>query len=337
MITMNITELEAKYGTLPDNLDRKKVERLLKKRENKNELVVNLFADVSNWLTEHEILFVISMIEVPRLDGNKSYLKCLTIDDKVKLILVDNYQDFHKKVVKKNAAEKIHKPLEEAGFRVVWCKKFEWETPSKRQVMQSLILHLLGKTPHKVYARNTIACVVESNDLRKFFDESSFYGYRSASHAVALKDKKTGEILQAMSFGHPYYGRNKYGDNCVECIRSAGKPFTIVVGGMTKLMKFYIETFKEEFDSIVFYVDDAHHHSQSMDANSFEFSHFAGNAVHNVWQYTGAMFMRTPALHKEIMYMQKIGEILGVPDVGNSTYILSKAKVLQAVDDASTD
>ena len=67
-----------------------------------------------------------------------------------------------------------------------------------------------------------------------------------------------------------------------------------------------------------------------MEALGFEFSHFAGGAVHNLWQYTGAMMMRCPRMHKEIMYMQKTGEILGIPDVGNSTYVYRKTKTIEA-------
>ena len=192
----------------------------------------------------------------------------------------------------------------------------------------TFLLHLLQKKPSNLllsieYSIPHFSQIkhILSRDLIKFFNASSFYGFRSASIAVCLKDKKTGEILQAMSFGHPYYGKGKYGENCVECIRSAGKPHTLVVGGMTKLMKFFVQNFGHTFDTILYYVDDAHHQNDSMDSLGFTFSHFAGGGVHNVWNKTGAMFMRTPALHKEIMFFQKIGEIYGVPDVGNSVFL----------------
>lgn len=321
---MNITELENKYGALPENLDRKKVEALLRKRENIYPLVNNLFESVSNWLKSEDVLYVEQPIKFTLLNGETKYLTGFRADNVI-VVLVDDYSIFHKRVVAKDTASKIHLELIKQGLRVVWCKKFEWENLNKRAVMQSLILHVLGKTKIRYFARKTVCEIVPNRELRTFFNESSFYAYRNADEeAVVLKDKNTGEIVQAMSFGHPYYGKNKYGDRSVECIRSAGKRNSVVVGGMTKLMKFYVEKFGDTFDKIIYYVDDAHHQSDSMEALGFEFSHFAGGAVHNVWQYTGAMMMRTPAQHQGIMYMQKVGEILGIPDVGNSIYTYDK-------------
>lgn len=330
---MNLEQLEQQYGTIPDTLDRKKMGTLLKKRVNTNALLtVPLVDSVEEWLddslrTPHGIDW--ERVDVPydMLDGTTNNLTGLEIvdgDKKLIIVLVDDYSTFNKKVVHRGIAGKIHFRLIEDGYRVVWCKKFEWETPRKRTVMQSIIMHYLGKTRNKYFARNTVCEIVESKTLTKFFNESSFYGARGGSQAVVLKCKKTGEILQAANFGLPYYGKNKYGERTVECIRSAGKPFSIVIGGMSKLMKFYIEKFGDTFDKVLFYIDDSHFQSDSMDSMTFKYSHFAPNGVHNVWPETGSIFPRTPALHKEIKYLQSLGLIVAVPDVGNSTFLYDK-------------
>jgi hypothetical protein len=121
----------------------------------------------------------------------------------------------------------------------------------------------------------------------------------------------------------------------VECIRAASKPHTIVVGGMSKLMKFLIEQFGSTFNSIVYYIDDSHYGSKSMSAIGFTYSHFAGGASHNVWIKTGSMFMRTPALHQEIMFLMKKNEIVAIPDVGNSTFLYKTGSEIQNA--SSTD
>lgn len=330
---MNLEEFEKQYGPIPENLDRKKMAALLKKRTTTNELLTEPLVDaVEGWLEEglrkpFGIDWKRVTVPYALLDGTTNDLVGLEVThDRGKLIivLVDDYSTFNKKTVHKSIAGDIHFDLIKQGYRVVWCKKFEWETPRKRTVMQSLIIHIIGKTPNRHYARNTVCEIVESRTLTSFWNSSSFYGARGASSAVVLKCKKTGEILQALSFGKNFYGKSKYGENVIECIRSAGKPFTIVVGGMSKLMKFYIDNFGDTFDKIVYYVDDAHHHADSMDSVMFKYSHFAPNGVHNVWAKTGAIFPRTPMLHKEIMYMQKIGEVMGVCDVGNSTFVYDK-------------
>ena len=315
-------EIEFLYSvSLPENLDLKKVNQLIGKSINKYQLVDNVKQEVQNFLTSENIIFDEKKVLFKNQKDIEQSLTYLEIDNKLIIIIVDDYTIWNKKNIVKGTAEKIHFDFVKNGYRVVWIKKFEWENTNKRNVLKSMILHSINKTKNRYFARNTTCEIIKNSELKEFFNKSSFYGFRNAQTAVCLKDKKSGEILQAMSFGHPYYGKGKYGENCVECIRSAGKPHTITVGGMTKLMTFFLQNYGHTFDTILYYVDDAHHQNDSMDSLGFTFSHFAGGGVHNLWNKTGAMFMRTPALHKEIMFFQKIGEIYGVPDVGNSVFL----------------
>jgi len=319
-------DIERQYGLLPDTLILKKVNILLNKRINKNMLVDDIRKEVIDFLVSENISFDENIETFINKNDIEQSIKTININKKLIILLVDDYSIWNKKNLVKGTSEKIHFKCVEKGNRVIWIKKFEWENINKQNILKSMILHSINKTKKRYFARNTVCEIVNNSDLKDFFNTSSFYGYRNASTAVCLKDKKTGEILQAMSFGHPYYGKGKYGQNCVECIRSAGKPYTIVVGGMTKLMKFFLHKFGHTFDTILYYVDDAHHQNDSMNILGFTFSHFAGGGVHNVWSKTGAMFMRTPALHKEIMFFQKINEIYGVPDVGNSVFLCKNLK-----------
>lgn len=327
---MNITELEKQYGPIPDNLDRKKIETLLKKRVNKNTLLsVSLQDSVESWLHESNLNWSETKLNYPMLDGSSGQLTCLEIEHKIILILVDDYSTFNKKVIHKNTATKLHqKLLSETDKRVMWCKKFEWETPTKQNVLKSMIIHALGKTPNRTYARNTVCEVIDNASSKKFLEEASFYGYRSASQVIALKDKKTGELLQVFSCGFPLYGKKEFqNEKIIECIRSAGKPFHQVVGGMTKIIKFYLDTFGNDIGGILYFVDDAHQHGSGMESGGFKFSHFSGNAVHNVFSETESVAMRMPFLHKEVMYFQKLGLIYGVPDVGSSAYVMDLRKI----------
>jgi hypothetical protein len=303
------------YLPLPAKVKQDKLLLLLNKQQNKHQLISNICDEVIEFLKNNEL----SAIEIELMD--KPPIRAFIVDNVI-LFVVENYKQFNTAMLPKKYVESLHFTRIKKGYRVIWVKKFEWEDLRKRNVLQSLILHACGKTKNKIFARNTYASIIPSNDLKDFFNESSFYGHRNASFAVCLKDKKTDEILMAMNFGHPYYGKNKYGNKAIECIRAASKPHTVIVGGMSKLMKFMIEQFGTTFNQIIYYVDDSHYSSGSMGAAGFKFSHFAGGASHNVWVETGSMFMRTPALHQEIMFMIKQGEIVAVPDVGNSTFIL---------------
>lgn len=317
---MTKEELELKYGKLPELLCVKKMNTLIAKKPNKYKLIDDVYLQLTEWLKSENLQYIENSISVSTTDSIKS----ISIDNKLLIIVIDDYNIYNKNKLGKDISSKIHKMYQDDGFRVIWCKKFEWENLNKQTVMKSLILHALGKTNKRVYARKTYAEVIDNKKLKDFFNNSSFYGHRNAEVAVCLRDKDTNEILEAMSFGHPYYGKDKYGNNCVECIRSASKPFTMVVGGMSKLMNFYLETFGHTFDTIVYYIDDAHYQSKTMGNLGFEYSHFTGNSVHNVFGETGSQFMRTPKLHKEIKFLQSKNEIFAIPDVGNTVFIYKK-------------
>ena len=307
---MNIDQ----YLPLPPKVRSEKLLTLLAKKENKHKAIANVYAEVFSFLENNNLTPM--EFSIP----DKPPIRALQVE-KTLLFVVEDYSLFNTAFLPKKYIENLHFKMTNDGFRVIWVKKFEWEDLRKRNVLQSLILHSVGKTKNRIFARNTYAEVIPSKDLKVFFNDSSFYGYRNASFAVCLRDKKTKEILMAMNFGHPYYGKNKYGGKAVECIRAASKAHTVIVGGMSKLMRYMIEQFGSTFDTIVYYVDDAHYSSKSMSSIGFNYSHFAGGASHNVWKETGSMFMRTPALHQEIMFMIKKNEILAIPDVGNSTFV----------------
>lgn len=311
-----MSTLSTKYLPLPSKVNPDKLETLLKKQGNKNNIIQDVYSEVIDFITQN------NLISNELLIPEKPPIRMLEIG-KVLLCVIEDYSKFNTEMLPKKYVENFHFSWVKKGYRVIWIKRFEWEDLRKRNVLQSLILHACGKTKNRFFARKTYAEIIPSKDLREFFNNSSFYGYRNASFAVCLKDKKTNEILMAMNFGHPYYGKNKYGEGAVECIRAASKPHTVIVGGMSKLMKFMIEQFGNTFKSCVYYIDSSHYGSGSMGAAGFTYSHFAGGASHNVWKKTGSMFMRTPALHQEIMFMIKQNEIVAVPDVGNETFIFN--------------
>lgn len=303
-----------------NQLREKELATLLKKQVNPNVLVKNIFNEVGEFLYVNGLDYDVCKADMPF-----KLLDILNIGDrKVSLAVVDDYSKFNSRVLNKDFVWKVHQGFSKEGYRTIWIKRFEWEDLRKRNVLCSLIIHACNRTPTHVFARNTVAEIISSKDLRDFFNFSSFYGYRNAHFAACLRQKKDNRIVMAMSFGHPYYGQSMYGEHAVECIRAASLPNTIVVGGMSKLMGFILKTFSNEFDKIVYYVDDAHYGCGSMNSIGFKFSHFAAGGTHNVWAETGSMFMRTPALHREIMYMIREGHILAIPDVGNSTFVYTK-------------
>ncbi|VVC05076.1 Uncharacterised protein [uncultured archaeon] len=313
--SVDSTDDDKLFENLPAKVYPEKLRKLLNKRVNKNASVKDVFEEVCQFFQDEGLTYK----EVTQKDDP---MRTLKIGDKMVAIVVEDYSRFNNSILPKKYVETIHFGWRDKGMRAIWIKKFEWEDLRKRTVLKSLILHACGKTPRRIFARNTYAMEIESKSLREFFNLSSFYGYRNASFAACLRDKKTDELLMAMSYGFPFYGKNKYGENSVECIRAASVPCTAVVGGMSKIMKFIVGTFGDKFSKALFYTDLAHYNSNSIEKAGYHYDHFAGGASHNVWVKTGAMFMRTPMLHQPISYLIRKGEIAAIPDVGNDAFIL---------------
>lgn len=111
---------------------------------------------------------------------------------------------------------------------------FEDEWRDKRNICESLILHRLGVTPNKIGARSTTLIELTTEEQRRFFDEAHISGYTQAKISWGLKNKE-GLIVAAISLRAPRHGKRYTG--CMEIARYSCTSKTIVVGGLSKLMK----------------------------------------------------------------------------------------------------
>ena len=244
----------------------------------------------------------------------------------------------------------ITKANKENGIRTIWLKDHEvdhFKTTTdingvelkdyrrKWNVLQSYIKTAVGKIDHRIYARDCEVKEVPNSQLRPFLETNCFYGYRSANKNYGLylkKDKagiEKGTLVLIYTFGHAYFGRGIYD---VEVIRVSTKLFCQVIGGASKLLKYFLANHptlemggKEiEVNKIVFIVDADHNDGGSLETLGFEFvSHQgAGFMNHNV--KTGEVFHRRPMQHKLIMEQMANGEVYSVANAGNIIYTLDR-------------
>lgn len=134
---------------------------------------------------------------------------------------------------------------EEAGIFLFHLFGYEWE--NKRPIMESMIRNLIGANTNKIYARNCYVKEVSAEDSRKFLNENHRQGYAAASVKIGLYDKKTNKLVSLMTFGKM---RNTIGtgnqnlSDCWELIRFCNVLNTSVVGGASKLFKYFVDNYK---------------------------------------------------------------------------------------------
>jgi transposase-like protein len=115
-----------------------------------------------------------------------------------------------------------------------------------QQKVKSLLLKLLGKTT-KIGARKTSIAKLESHEAMSFHQDHHLHSSVGSKHHYALFHD--GQPVMVASFGE-----NRFGGDCnYECTRITSHSDFTVVGGVSKLIRHFIDTVHP--DSIVTFAD----------------------------------------------------------------------------------
>lgn len=108
----------------------------------------------------------------------------------------------------------------------------EWLDPIKQDIWKSIISSKLNKN-EKIYARNTGAKEISPEDSISFLNVNHLQGYVYSKINLGLFYKD--ELVSVATFGKP-----RFDDNYEwELIRFANKKYTNVIGGFSKLLKYF--------------------------------------------------------------------------------------------------
>lgn len=136
---------------------------------------------------------------------------------------------------------------------------FGWEWQYKRPIIESMIKNSLGFCSSKIYARNTYVQDIDFNDCIRFLVTNHRQGGISSPVRLGLIDVATGDLVSIMTFNK--VRRNQgvtkdTGDKDWELSRFCSKLDTIVMGGASKLFKYFVENYQP--DKVVSFSDPAH-------------------------------------------------------------------------------
>ena len=153
--------------------------------------------------------------------------------------------------------------------KLIWCNEqgvelitiFQHEWHQKQEIIKSMIRHKIGKTPNKIFARNTEIVEIDSHTAREFHENNHINGYINSKINIGLKNKKNDELVAVFSIS-----KSRFDKSCkYEITRFSTLLNHHIVGGLSKLVKY-----AKRFGSILTYVDLRFGSGKSYKLSGFE-------------------------------------------------------------------
>jgi len=132
---------------------------------------------------------------------------------------------------------------------------------NKTDIWKSIILHKLHKTENKIYARNCTIKEIDTYTKQIFLDNNHLQGKDKSNIKLGLYYNN--ELVSVMTFIKSRYN-NKYD---WELSRYANKTYTNVIGGFSKLLKYFRSN---NSGSIISYADRTYSNGLVYKNNGFE-------------------------------------------------------------------
>lgn len=136
------------------------------------------------------------------------------------------------------------------GIKLIQIFSDEWLY--KQDIVKSRLLNIIGKTPNKIYARKCIIKEVSSKDCSIFLDQNHIQGKLGAKVRLGLYYND--ELVSLMTFGNlrKNLGQSSK-EGSYELLRFCNKLNTTVIGGASKLFKYFINNYNP--NTIISYAD----------------------------------------------------------------------------------
>jgi len=119
---------------------------------------------------------------------------------------------------------------EEKNIELFHIFEDQWNT--KQEIVKSMIVNKMGLTKNKIYGRKTtIKEITDTKLVRDFLNNNHLQGFASSSIKIGLFVDE--ELVSLMTF-----------DNNHQLLRFCNKLNTNIIGGASKLLKYYGKTYK---------------------------------------------------------------------------------------------
>lgn len=159
---------------------------------------------------------------------------------------------------------------EKQGIQLIHIFEDEWLY--KKEIVKSRLLNLVGKIPNKIYARRCEIKEVSSGDSMKFLEQNHIQG--SVGSQIKIGLYYNDELVSLMNFSKPRINiGGKKEEGTYELIRFSNKLNTTVVGGASKLLKYFERNYNPK--EIISYADRRWSQGNLYTQLGFDFIHFS--------------------------------------------------------------
>jgi very-short-patch-repair endonuclease len=157
---------------------------------------------------------------------------------------------------------------EQQGIQLIHIYEDDWIY--KQDIVKSMILNKLDKTKNKIFARKCeIKEITDNKLIRSFLDENHIQGFVGSKIKIGLFYNN--ELISLMTFGNKRIsmGEKLTNNGEYELLRFCNKLNTNVVGGASKLFKYFIKTYKPT--EITTYADRSFSQGKLYETLEFDF------------------------------------------------------------------
>jgi Zn finger protein HypA/HybF involved in hydrogenase expression len=273
---INIINVENKYLFIKcEKCDRfyKISKTLFNHKLSQNVILCPMCNPPSNSTKEINILeFILTFYKNNILSNDKKILDPLELDiyiPELKIAFEYNGIFWHNELNKDDNYHLNKTELcEKQGIQLIHIWEDDWLY--KQDIVKSMILNKLGKTPNKIYARKTeVKEIIDNKIVREFLDKNHLQGFVGSKIKLGLFYGD--ELVSLMTFGkrRVAMGKKKTNENEYELLRFCNKLNTNVIGGASKLFKYFINNYKPK--EITTYADRSHSNGHLYETLGFKF------------------------------------------------------------------
>ncbi|MFW6242973.1 MAG: DUF7487 domain-containing protein [bacterium] len=209
------------------------------------------------------------------IDNTKSIIPPFELDiylPDLKLAFEFNGLYWHNELHKQNDYHKNKTDLcNEKGIQLIHIYEDDWVY--KQEIVKSMILNKLNKTENKIFARKCNIKEIHNNNLTKdFIENNHIQGFVGSSIKLGLF--YDGELVSLMTFGKKRNFMNSFSsEGEYEMLRFCNKLNTSVIGGASKLFKYFIRNYNPT--EVVSYADRSYSNGNLYKQIGFKLIHIS--------------------------------------------------------------
>lgn len=139
----------------------------------------------------------------------------------------------------------------------------------KKDIVQSIILNKLGQS-NRIFARKCEIRIPDNKQVRDFLINNHIQGFVGSKVKIGLYFE--GKLISLITFGNLRKSLGqKSSENSYELLRFCNKKNLSVIGGASKMLKYFLNNFK--VNEIISYSDSSRSNGNLYDKLGFKFSH----------------------------------------------------------------